>query len=115
VLANLFKAYKSIPDKEFVRYIKEKEDSYDDGTDTTAEALMLRAAEKYKRMVEAKEWKAPLPEHEKIIALEATIKMLNSKQPKNNPSSETTPDENKKKKNNSKKGKSTTKLRSPNG
>jgi hypothetical protein len=53
VLANLFKAYKFIPDKEFVRYIKEKEGSYDDGTDTTAEALMLRAADKYKRMAEA--------------------------------------------------------------
>jgi hypothetical protein len=49
VLANLFKACKTVPDQEFVRYIKEKEDDYDDGTDTTPEALMLRAADKYKK------------------------------------------------------------------
>ena len=54
VLANLFKAYKSFPDSEFVRYIKEKEDSYDEGTDISMENLMLRAADKYKQMVEAK-------------------------------------------------------------
>lgn len=113
VLANLFKAYKSIPDKEFVRYIKEKEDSYDDGTDITAEALMLRAADKYKRMVEANEWKAPSPEHEKIIALEAAVKRLSSKQPKATPPSNTTPGANKKKKDNSKQGKSTTNTTKP--
>ena len=81
VLANLFKAYKCVPDQEFVRYIKEKEDAYDDGIDTTPEVLMLRAADKYKRMVESKEWKAPSPEHEKIIALEAAIKKLTAKKP----------------------------------
>jgi hypothetical protein len=86
VLANLFKAYKTVPDQEFVRYIKEKEDDYDDGTDTTPEALMLRAVDKYKRMVEAKEWKAPSPEHKKIIALEAAMKKLSPKQSKTNAS-----------------------------
>jgi hypothetical protein len=89
VLANLFKAYKTVPDKEFIRYIKEKEDVYDDGTDTTPEALMLRAADKYKRIVEAKEWKAPSPGHEKIIALEAAIKKLNAKQANSSPKSKT--------------------------
>jgi hypothetical protein len=103
VLANLFKAYKAVPDKEFVRYIKEKEDSYDDGTDITVEALMLRAADKFKRMVEAKEWKAPSPEQEKIIALEAAIKKLTIKQPKANPTSNS-PNVNQKK--NSKSGSS---------
>jgi hypothetical protein len=77
---------------------KKKEDAYDDGTDTTAEALMLRAAEKYKRMVEAKEWKAPSPEHEKIIALEAAIKKLTSKQSNANPSSNKNNDKTRKKK-----------------
>lgn len=106
VLANLFKAYKTVPDREFVRYIKEKEDAYDDGAETTAEALMLRAADKYKRMVEAKEWKAPSPEHEKIIALEAAIKKLTSKQTKTTTASNSSNNRNKGKTNTSKDGKS---------
>ena len=109
ILANLFKAYKSVPDREFVRYIKEKEDSYDDGTNTTEEALMLKAADKYKRMVEAKEWKAPSPEHEKIIALEAAIKRLNNKQPKVNSTSTSTNGKGKKKFKNPKDGETTAK------
>jgi hypothetical protein len=112
VLANLFKAYKTVPDIEFVRYIKEKEDSYDDGNHTTEEALMLKAADKYKRMVEANEWKTPSPEHEKIIALEAAIKKLNSKQPKSNSTSTSTNGKAKKKSNNkSKEGETTSKTK----
>ena len=68
-----------MPDREFVRYIKEKEDSYDEGNDITVEQLMLRAADKYKRMVEVKEWKAPSAEQERIIALEAALKKLTNK------------------------------------
>jgi hypothetical protein len=113
VLANLFKAYKSVPDKDFVRYIKEKEDSYDDGTDKAAGALMLRAADKYKRMVESKEWKAPSPENEKTIALEAAIKKLTSKQSNTNPSSNMSTGKTRKKKKKQKDGNSTTKKSKP--
>jgi hypothetical protein len=81
-LANLFKAYKAVPDKEFVRYIKEKEDAYDEGTNITPEILMRFASDKYKRMVESKEWMAMSKEQEKLIALEAEIKKLTSKQVK---------------------------------
>jgi hypothetical protein len=106
---NLFKAYKSVPDREFVRYIKEKEDSYDDGMDTTAETLMLRAANKYKRILESKEWKNLTPAYEKVIALEAAIKKLTSKQSKTNPNSDTIVGKTRKKKNNPSDGTSTAK------
>jgi hypothetical protein len=81
-LANLFKAYKAVPDKEFVRYIKEKEDAYDEGANITPETLMRFASDKYKRMVESKEWMSMSKEQEKLVALEAEIKKLTSKQAK---------------------------------
>jgi hypothetical protein len=81
LLANLFQTYKTCKDKDFVMYIKGKEDEYDDGEDIDEFQLMARAQNKYKVMVESKSWAAPSKEEEKIVALEAEIKKLsNSKQ-----------------------------------
>lgn len=116
VLANLFKAYKSVPDPEFVRYIKEKEDSYDEGTDISMENLMLRAADKYKRMAKSTEWKAPSPEHEKIIALEAALKKLTKAKPPSKPvanNNNKSPTKGKGKSSNDKKGKPSWMLKPP--
>ena len=76
LLANLFKAYKAVNDREFVAYICKKEDQYKEGEDINIDLLMLQASNKYKSMVQSNTWNAPSPEEEKILALEMKIKKL---------------------------------------
>ena len=85
LLANLFKAYKAVSDREFVSYIRKKEDEYEEGVNVDTDTLMLQADNKFKIMREAKTWNAPSPEEEKILALETQIQKLRKekKKPKN--------------------------------
>ena len=76
LLANLFKAYKAASDKEFVKYIDQKKNDYDEGINVTPIKLMLLAANKYKTMKQDNEWNAPSIEQEQIIALRAQINKL---------------------------------------
>jgi hypothetical protein len=76
LLANLFKAYKATSDKEFVKYIDQKKNDYDEGINVTPIKLMLLAANKYKTMKQDNEWNAPSIEQEQIIALRAQINKL---------------------------------------
>jgi hypothetical protein len=78
LLANLFKGYAAASDKEFCKYIKKKQEEYDDGIDITAEELMVMAENKYKAMVENSTWNAPDEQAEQIIALQAQVKKLAS-------------------------------------
>jgi hypothetical protein len=79
LLANIFEAYKSATDKDFVNYIKQKENDYDEGREIDPIVLMQLAQNKYKTMVDEKTWAVPSKEEEKIIALEAQITKLTSK------------------------------------
>ena len=79
LLSNLFKGYKACSDKEFVLYIKTKEEKYEEGEDIDINKLMLLADNKYKILVEKGAWDAPSAEEEKIIALQAQVKMLQKK------------------------------------
>jgi hypothetical protein len=79
LLANLFEAYKTAADKDFVSYIKMKENDYDEGKEVDPYVLMHQAQNKYKAMIDDKTWAAPTKEEEKIIALEAKITKLTSK------------------------------------
>jgi hypothetical protein len=79
LLANLFEAYKGVNDKDFVAYIKIKENDYDEGKDITASSLMQLAQQKYKVMVDEKTWAIPSKEEEKIQALEAKIARMSDK------------------------------------
>ena len=76
MVTNLFKGYKAAADPGFVAYIQKKEDAYDEGEDITADKLMVLAANKYKTLVEQKQWNAPSKAEEKIIALETKIQEL---------------------------------------
>lgn len=76
LLANLFKAYKSASDKEFVKYINHKKNDYDEGNDISPDRLMLLAANRYKTMKQDQEWNAPSVEQEQIIALKAQVDKL---------------------------------------
>jgi hypothetical protein len=74
LLTNLFKGYKAASDRQFIKYIKKKEDDYDEGNDINPTTLMTLAANKYKILKEKNEWEAaPSPDKEKVLALEAKI------------------------------------------
>jgi len=82
LLANLFKAYKSVKDCDFTAYIKKKEDEYEEGEDVNVNMLMLQASNKYKTMFVNQTWNAPSPEEEKILALESQIQKLKKQKEK---------------------------------
>jgi hypothetical protein len=44
---NLFKAYLCVTDRDFVRYMRNKKDSYDDGEDFTVEQLLTMSSIKF--------------------------------------------------------------------
>ncbi len=76
LLANLFKAYKAVSDREFISYIRKKEDEYEEGAEINTDALMLLADNKFKTFKQADTWNAPSPEEEKILTLETQIQKL---------------------------------------
>ena len=83
LLTNIFKAYNTVPDNTFNRYVAAKEDSYDDGVHITADSLMLQCANKYKILVQQGIWNAPTSEQKEIVALKAEIKKFSSYKSKN--------------------------------
>lgn len=74
LLSNLFKGYKAASNREFRAYIAKKEDKYNEGTDIKPNHLMKLALNKYKTLLESKQWNAKSMEDSQIIALEAKIK-----------------------------------------
>ena len=77
LLANLFRAYKVVPDKDFVTYINAKRDNHDDGTEVIEpNKLMLLAGLKYKTKKQEGKWNAPSTEEEELLTLHAEVKKL---------------------------------------
>ena len=76
LLVNLFKGYKICRDLEFVKYIKKKEDFYEEGGDVTADQLMEWALNKFKSRKESNVWCQKTNEEETIIALQAQVQSL---------------------------------------
>jgi hypothetical protein len=82
LMASIFEAYQAVDDEGFVRYIQDKENSYEDGTleQLNAEALMDIAESKYKTMKVKGLWKtgANTPsgktDKDEFVALKATMK-----------------------------------------
>jgi len=68
-----------VPDKDFCNYIKAKQNEYEEGYDLDVDILMKQASNKFKALVQEGSWNAPLPELQKILALEAKIKQLQKK------------------------------------
>ena len=71
LLANLFVAYETAPDKDFVNFIKQRKQAYDMGTDITEQELMQFAQIQYQIQIEDGTWQRPSPDQERLIALEA--------------------------------------------
>lgn len=87
LLSNLFKAYRTVKDAEFVRYMTQKESDYEEGTTSlTPSRLMLLAENKFKTLKEKKEWCIPSAEQEEIVALRADLKKIQQKANKANKS-----------------------------
>ena len=78
LMTHLFSAYKACRDKEFVRYIKQKEDAYHELRETyTVDELMSFAKTKYEMMLQRGEWLEVTEADRKINALTAQIEKLN--------------------------------------
>ena len=73
LMINLFKGYQNASDREFVRYIKQKRDNYDDGADMQPETLMTLALNKYETISKMDQWNAKTQEQEQIVALTAEL------------------------------------------
>jgi hypothetical protein len=52
LLVNLFKGYMVCSNREFVEYIKRKQDIYEEGGTITPDGLMKNAADKYENLVQ---------------------------------------------------------------
>ena len=79
LLVNLFKGYMICTDKEFVGYIKRKQDQYEEGEQIDPDSLMKKAADKYKSLLQKGTWNAPDANEQKILALQSEIKKLKRK------------------------------------
>lgn len=88
LLTHLFKGYLAASDKNFVKYINEKKDRYEEGEEMHADKLMQLADNKYRLLKERDEWDAPSAEEEKIMALQAAVDNL-TRRKKKRPESET--------------------------
>ena len=73
LLTHLFKGYLAASDKNFVKYINDKKDRYEEGEEMDADKLMQLADNKYRLLKERDEWDAPSAEEEKIMALQAAV------------------------------------------
>jgi hypothetical protein len=73
---NLFKAYLCVTDRDFVRYMSNKKDSYDDGEDFTVEQLLTMSLIKFQILKDSGNWNSLSPEQEKIVALTSEVTHL---------------------------------------
>ena len=85
LLTNLFDGHAASSDRCFKEYIAKKNDEYDEGNAIEPDKLMELADLKFKALKVKGRWNAPSEEEEKILALEAKVKILSQqKAPKRN-------------------------------
>ena len=77
LMVNLFRAYLSVNDSVFHRYMEIQKDNYNDGVrDLSPNKLMELAGNKYKSLLEEDIWQAPTARDKEIIALRAQVAEL---------------------------------------
>ena len=75
LLTHVFKAYLSVKDKEMRRYAKQKRDEWEEGDERiNTSYLMTKCSNKYKSLVEQKEYEIIDKDEEKFVALQAELK-----------------------------------------
>ena len=85
ITVNLFKAYLSVKDKEFLAYIRSIRHRHEDGSKYIKfHTLMHRADDFYKTAITRGEWEKPTPQDKQVLALQAKVnKLSKDKQLKN--------------------------------
>ena len=75
LIVNLFKGYKAVKDDRFQDYIQKIEDGHEDGSIviTSANELMVRAVNFYKKQVTRDEWEQPTQQQKEVLALQAEV------------------------------------------
>jgi hypothetical protein len=73
---NLFKAYLCLTDRDFVRYMRNKKDSYDDGEYFTVEKTLTMSLIKFQILKDSGKWNSLSPEQEQIMALTSEVTHL---------------------------------------
>jgi hypothetical protein len=81
LLANLFVAYESATDRDFVNFIKQRKQQYDMGADIDEHMLMQYAQVQYQIQIEDGTWAKPTPDQERIVALETKFNDYKKKHP----------------------------------
>ena len=76
LLSNLFKGYKAVSDRNFIKYVNNKQEKYEEGKRYTPDQLMQLADNKFRLLKEKGIWDTPSESEEKILALEAKIAKL---------------------------------------
>jgi hypothetical protein len=79
LLTYLFKGYAACSDKAFVKYISDKQNDWEEGSEIAPDQLMDYALTKFKILKTKEVWEAPSEEEEKLIALEARFMELKKK------------------------------------
>ena len=87
LVTNLFDGYTAASDRQFVEYIRKKEDAFEEGQDIDPDQLMQMALNKYRILVDKGQWNAPSEEQQKIFILQAELEKLKKK--KKSPSTST--------------------------
>jgi len=79
LLNHLLKGCEACSDKNFVKYIEDKETDYEEGKPLSADILMLNANNRFKARKLKGEWCAPDANKEKIIAMKAELDLMKKK------------------------------------
>ena len=69
----LFKGYKTATNEEFVKYITQKEQSYNEGSDLTYEQLMTFAHNDFENSKRNGIWGSKTPDQRQIVALQSSL------------------------------------------
>ena len=78
-MENIFKRYRSALDKEFVRYIAQKKDFFENEGEMSEEHLIQFALNKYTILSKQDTWNVKTQEEEQIVALTAELRDTNLK------------------------------------
>ena len=93
LLIHLKKGYLACKDSAFTKYITDlyQRDEDDESSDLTPDLLMVRAANKYKSLVQSGQWKKPTEVERELMALRAEVRQSHKQGlPKDNNANEST-------------------------
>lgn len=80
IMVNLFMSYSKVEDEDFVTYVKNKRNAWEEETIVlTTKSLMTFTDNHYKTRIQQEDWLAPTKKDEQIIALTAALAKSNGK------------------------------------